>query len=298
MSSAGRSYGYSIPPTGYRLPEDVSLGEVRLQVADLERSLSYYQTVIGLRVINHEETRAALGAFGSDKVIIELNEKKGVAPIPRRGRLGLYHFAILLPDRGALGRFLRHLAEVGEYAGMSDHLVSEALYLTDPDGLGIEVYADRPRSSWNLSGTNLSMGSVHLDTEDLIRAAGAEPWTGAPAGTKIGHVHLYVSDLETAEKFYHEAVGFDKIRLEFPGALFMSAGGYHHHLGTNTWSATSPQATDSDARLLEWTVEISSADALDKLRESLTKSGFAAASDANSVTTVDPWTTRVRFRAP
>jgi catechol 2,3-dioxygenase len=141
------------------------------------------------------------------------------------------------------------------------------------------------------------MGSVHLDTEDLIRAAGAEPWTGAPAGTKIGHVHLYVSDLETAEKFYHEAVGFDKIRLEFPGALFMSAGGYHHHLGTNTWAATSPQATDSDARLLEWTVEISSADALDKLRESLTKSGFAAATDANSVTTVDPWTTRVRFRA-
>lgn len=296
MSSTARSYDYTIPPSGYRLPEDVRLGEVRLQVADLERSISYYEKVIGLRVVQREASRVTLAPRGSENVIVELNEKKGVAAVPRRGRLGLYHFAILLPDRQSLGRFLRHLSDVGEYAGMSDHFVSEAIYLTDPDGLGIEVYADRPRSSWKLAGTNLSMGSVHLDTEDLLRAAGGEPWKGAPQGTKIGHVHLYVSDLEVAEKFYHNALGLDKIRLEFPGALFMSAGGYHHHLGANTWAASSPQATDADARLIEWTVVLSSAESLKALGASLVANGFQAIEDEKSVTTTDPWTTKVRFR--
>lgn len=297
MSSSDRSYDYTTPPAGYRLPEDVRLGEVRLQVADLARSITYYEHVIGLHVLERNGARVSLGAQGSDKTIVELNEKPGVAPIPRRGRLGLYHFAILLPDRAPLGRFLKHLSDIGEYAGMSDHFVSEAIYLTDPDGLGIEVYADRPRSSWKVSGTNLSMGSVHLDTVDLVRAGGEQPWTGAPQGTKIGHVHLYVSDLNIAEKFYHNAIGLDKVRLEFPGALFMSAGGYHHHLGTNTWAAHAAQPSDSDSRLLEWTVELSSANEIERLAESLKQNGFQADRAGNSVTTTDPWTTRIRFRA-
>ena len=140
------------------------------------------------------------------------------------------------------------------------------------------------------------MGSAHLDIEDLIRAGEGQPWNGAPDGTKIGHVHLYVSDLDVAEKFFHNAVGLDKVRLEFPGALFMSAGGYHHHLGTNTWAAHAGQATDGDARLLEWTVELP-ANELVRLAESLKQNGFNADLGSNSVTTEDPWTTRIKFRS-
>jgi catechol 2,3-dioxygenase len=140
------------------------------------------------------------------------------------------------------------------------------------------------------------MGSVHLDVEDLIRSAQGKTWEGVPAGTGIGHVHLYVSDLRVAEKFYHEAVGFDKVNLDFPGALFLSAGGYHHHLGTNTWAATAPQATDNDARLLEWTVELPSSEQIRAIKDNLTKTGYPAETSSRSVTTIDPWTTRVRFR--
>lgn len=296
MTSTDRSYGYTTPPAGYRLPEEVALGEVRLQVADLARSITYYETVIGLRVIERTGSRALLGPADGNKVLVELNEKSGVNPVSRRGLLGLYHFAILLPTRAALGSFLAHLAAIGEYAGMADHFVSEALYLTDPDGLGIEVYADRPRATWAVTGPILNMGSVHLDTNDLVRAGAGQPWTGIPSGTVIGHVHLYVDEIHTAESFYHNAVGLDKVNLDFPGALFMSAGGYHHHLGTNNWAAHSPQATDDDARLLEWTVEMPSQDQLDLLAQSLESNGFKAERGDGTITTVDPWTTKIRFR--
>lgn len=297
MSQSDRIYPYTTPPAGYRLPEELWLGEVRLQVADLARSIAYYEKIVGLRVINQAGARASLGAEGSDRVIVELNEKPGVNSVPRRGRLGLYHFAILLPDRASLGGFVQHLSEVGEYAGMSDHFVSEAIYLTDPDGLGIEVYADRPRESWTLAGGNLSMGSIQLDVNDLVRAGEDKPWSGAPKGTRIGHVHLYVDDLAAAEKFYHNAIGLDKLRLDFPGALFMSAGGYHHHLGTNTWAGHAEQATDEDARLLEWTVEIPSNEDLTLLSASLAQNGFSVELSGNDLRTTDPWTTKVRFRA-
>ncbi len=294
---SARTYSYTTPPAGYRLPEEIVLGAVRLQVADLRRSIGYYERVIGLRVIEQSPSRALLGAQGSENVLVELNEKPGVNPVPRRGRLGLYHFAILLPDRKALGNFLQHLADIGEPAGMSDHFVSEALYLTDPDGLGIEVYADRPRSSWISNGSILSMGSSHLDSSDLARAGSGSKWSGAPAGTVIGHVHLYVSDLAEAARFYHNAVGFDKVNLDFPGALFMSAGGYHHHLGTNTWAAQSPVATDADARLLEWSITLPRSGDTELVTESLRSQGFAVERSGIDSVTVDPWGTRIRFAA-
>ena len=139
---------YGIAPTGYRLPEATRLGRVRLQIADLARSIRYYETVIGLRLVERASGVAMFAPHDDDRVIVELREKKGVRSVGRRGNIGLYHFAILLPDRASLGRFVKHLREIGAYAGMSDHFVSEAVYLTDPDGLGIEVYADRPRASW------------------------------------------------------------------------------------------------------------------------------------------------------
>src|SRR5512141_207749 len=196
-----------IAPPGFRLPDDTRIGRVRLQVSDLKRSISYYETVLGMRVLRQSAGSAEMGPHGEDRTLIELSEKSGARQVPRRGLLGLYHFAVLLPDRSALGRFIAHLAEIGAYAGMSDHLVSEAVYLTDPDGLGIEVYADRPRGAWRHEGRQLVMATEPLDVEDLVRAAGPGKWTGMPAGTVIGHVHLFVGDLEAAAAFYHAGLG-------------------------------------------------------------------------------------------
>src|SRR3954470_17348530 len=214
-----------IRPKGYRLPDATRLGRVRLQVADLDRSLAFYETVLGMRVIKRTADTVHLGANGGDSEIVRLHQLRSARPVARRGLIGLYHFAILLPDRASLGRFVQHLGEIGAYAGMSDHFVSEAVYLTDPDGLGIEVYADRPRSEWRVEDRQLAMTTIPLDVPSLVAAGASEPWSGAPAGTVLGHVHLYLRDLDQGAAFYHEGLGFDKIVWSYPGALFMSAGG-------------------------------------------------------------------------
>ncbi|HVE78495.1 MAG TPA: VOC family protein [Gemmatimonadaceae bacterium] len=287
---------YGIAPPGFRLPDETRLGRVRLQVADLERSLAYYQTVLGLRVLERAEGGAVLGAHGDDTPIVELYERPGANPVPERGRLGLYHFAVLLPDRAALGRFVVHLAGLGVRAGMSDHFVSEAVYLSDPDGLGIEVYADRPRSAWKHEGRQLFMTTAPLDVRDLIRAAGGERWAGMPAGTVIGHVHLHVGDLDRAAAFYHEGLGFDKVVWSYPGALFMSAGGYHHHLGTNTWARGAAPAAADDARLLEWEVVLPDAETAAAAAANLERAGHTLERVPGSSIIRDPWGTAVRVR--
>jgi catechol 2,3-dioxygenase len=291
---------YGIAAPGYRLPNETHLGRVKLQIAELARSLAYYEGVLGMRVIDKTDTGAVLGAVGDDRPLVELVEKNGARPVPRRGRLGLYHFAILLPDRPSLGRFLAHLEEIGAYAGMSDHFVSEAIYLTDPDGLGIEVYADRPRSAWTHHDRQLTMTTVPLDVESLIAAARASDaglrWTGMPAGTVIGHVHLHVGDLDRAAAFYHAGLGLDKVVWSYPGALFLSAGGYHHHLGTNTWAAGAPQATADDARLLEWEVVVPTIQHAEAVARSLTTAGSAAEREGTGWVAIDPWGTMVRIR--
>jgi catechol 2,3-dioxygenase len=288
---------YGIAPTGYRLPETTRLGRVTLQVADLERSLAFYQEVLGMRVVTRGAGFAALGAERGETPLLELRERGGVAPVARRGLLGLYHFAILLPDRAALGRLLRHLAELGVRAGSADHLVSEAIYLTDPDGLGIEVYADRPRETWRLNGRELAMATDPLDVEELIRTAGADRWSGMPAGTVIGHVHLHVGDLDQAAVFYHQGLGFDKMVWNYPGALFLGAGGYHHHLGTNTWAKGARPASDEDARLLEWEVLVPTGKDAAAALDSLVGIGVSVERVADGGTARDPWGTPVRVRA-
>ena len=281
-----------IAPSGYRLPAGIRLGRVRLQVADLARSLDYYERVLGLRVLRRSAGDAVLAAHGDDTPLVELHEKPGAAPVPRRGRLGLYHFAILLPDRAALGRFVAHLAEIGERAGASDHRVSEALYLQDPDGLGIEVYADRPRAAWRIADRQLVMATEPLDLDDVIRAAGGERWTGMPAGTVIGHVHLHVGDLAEAAAFYHQGLGLDQVVWSYPGALFLSAGGYHHHLGVNTWAAGATPAGNDDARLLEWEIVVPQSGDADDALASLSTAGHAV--DDGVVR--DGWGTALRIR--
>lgn len=284
---------YTVAPSGYRLPPDLALGRIRLQGGDLPRSIAYYERVIGLRALERSAKSAVLGAHGDEAPLVELRERRGATPVPRRGRLGLYHFALLLPDRASLGRFVTHLASLHEYAGSADHLVSEALYLTDPDGLGIEVYADRPQATWAVQRGKLAMATDPLDLQDLARAAGGQAWTGAPPGTRIGHIHLYVDDLGRAAEFYHAGLGLDRVSLDFPGALFMSAGGYHHHLGTNTWAAGAPMAGEGDARLLEWRVELPTAQDVEGAARSLGAGGHAVEREGGDAVAVDPWGTRV-----
>lgn len=279
----------------YRLPDTTHLGRVKLQVSDLARSLAYYAQVIGLRAIDRSDGRAVLGALDDETPILELVEKRGARPVPRRGLLGLFHFAILLPDRPALARFVHHLGELGVAAGMSDHIVSEAIYLQDPDNLGIEVYVDRPRSSWRIEHGQLSMGTTPLDVDDLLTEAGGAGWAGAPQGTRIGHVHLHVGDIDQAAAFYHEGLGFDKTVWSYPGALFLSAGGYHHHLGTNTWARGAPSATDEDARLMDWEVVVPKHTDVDATAGSLESKGYAVERDGTVAIARDPWGTTVRI---
>lgn len=291
------AYDYGVAPPGYRLPDATHIGRVKLQVGDLERSLLYYQSVLGLWPLESSANGAVLGAHGDDTPIVELRERKGARTVPRRGLLGLYHFAVLLPDRASLGRFLSHLGALGVPAGMSDHLVSEAIYLQDPDNLGIEVYADRPRETWRHAARQLTMATNPLDTRDLIAAAGEQTWSGAPPGTRMGHVHLHVGDIEQAEAFYHRALGLDKMVWSYPGALFMAAGGYHHHLGTNTWARGAASAAEEDAKLLEWELMLPGTADVEAAAASVTKAGYSAVKDGTDYTARDPWGTRLRLRA-
>ena len=292
--AADRAYG--VVPSGFRLPEATHVGAVRLQVADLPRSLDYYQQVLGFSVLDRSSDAATLGAQGSERPLVRLHEKSGVRPVPRGGAFGLYHFAVLLPDRAALGRFAAHLSRLNIRAGTADHVVSESFYLTDPDGLGIEVYADRPRAMWPLRGREISMAVDPLDVAGLIAAAGPVAWDSAPAGTTIGHMHLHVGDLERSEAFYHSALGFDKMMWSFPGALFLAAGGYHHHLGTNTWSA-GPSAKDDHARLLEWDLAVPDIDAAAAVAASVTRAGYRVDRADAGWTVSDPWGTRLQIVA-
>jgi catechol 2,3-dioxygenase len=291
---------YGAAPPGYRLPEGTRPGPVRLQIADLARSLAFYQQTLGLRVIERDGSRAVLGAVGADPPLVELRERRGARRVPRIGRLGLYHFAILLPDRASLGRLVRHLAETGARAGAADHLVSESLYLQDPDNLGIEVYADRPRATWRRVGRELMMATDPLDLDGLVRAAGETRWAGMPSGTVMGHVHLHVGDLAAAARFYADGLGFDKTVWQYPGALFLGAGGYHHHLGTNTWagSGAGPPA-DDDAQLLEWTLTLPQERDVQAAARSLAQAGYSAepggAPGEAALAFRDPWGTRVRL---
>lgn len=288
------SYGEA--PAGYRLPEATRLGRVRLQIADLGRSVEFYERALGLRVLERRESNALLSARDDDRVLVELVKGENVRPAGK-GLFGLYHFAILLPDRASLGRFVGHLATRGVRAGGSDHLVSEAFYLRDPDGLGIEVYADRPRATWRRMGRELMIATDPVDVAQLVRAGGDALWNGMPAGTLIGHVHLHVGDLSQGSRFFSEALGFDRMTWRYPGALFMGAGGYHHHLGTNTWAGSGARPPDEgDARLLEWTIELPTAADIAAAARSIDRAGYRVEATAGEALAHDPWGTPVRLR--
>jgi catechol 2,3-dioxygenase len=252
------------------LPNDAHIGQVSLTVRDLDRSRRFYQDVLGFK----ELSDGRLSAGG--RVLIELHERADAIPKPRRST-GLYHFAILVPSRAALGRSLRRLADQRwPITGAADHLVSEAVYLNDPDGLGIEIYRDRPRDSWTIMDGQIAMASDPLDLQSIQDEPGAEaPWTGLEAGTVIGHVHLHVPHLDQAEAFYCDRIGFTPMLRGYPGALFVAAGGYHHHVGLNTWAGVgAPPPPENAVGLRSFTIESRELEAAE------------IADDATSVTTL------------
>jgi catechol 2,3-dioxygenase len=226
------------------------MGAVQLTVADLERSLAYYERAIGLRVHGRENGTARLGAGGEDLLV--LTEQPGAQPAD--GFSGLFHFALLVPTRNDLGRWLVHAArDRVQLTGMSDHRVSEALYLRDPDYHGIEIYADRRRELWE-GKVSEQMTTLPLDTNDLVRGVDDGPFTGLPDGTTMGHVHFCVSDVPSTVDFYL-GLGFELMAELRAQAAFLASGGYHHHVGANTWSSLGALYAPADrARLTGATI--------------------------------------------
>jgi catechol 2,3-dioxygenase len=249
-----------------------TVGPVELGVADLGRSLTYYTQAIGLRVLAEGGGRATLGV--GDLPLVRLVEVPGASPAPRA--TGLFHLALLVPDRPSLARWLAHATRTRvPLQGASDHFVSEAIYLGDPDGHGIEVYRDRPREHWE--GQVARMSTLPLDAADLMGELddpATEPFEGLPAGTTMGHIHLQVRDVPEAIGFYRDVVGLDLMATYGPQAAFLSAGGYHHHVGANTWNSQgSGPAPEGAATLRHATLVLPDADALGDVLERLAAAG-------------------------
>jgi catechol 2,3-dioxygenase len=254
----------------YHLPADTTMGRVHLRVPDLARSLAFYVDLLGMRVTQRDNGSAELAGAENSPALLRLTERAGVhrrAP----GTIGLYHFALLYPDRLDLGRALLRLFEQRvPFEGFADHGVSEAAYLTDPDGNGIELAADRPRDRWPRENDQIAMFTHTLNVNALLRPVDGDPWLGMPAATRIGHIHLHVTDLRRAEEFYVGVLGFDVSSRYGPGALFLAAGGYHHHVAVNTWSRTRPVPGDEVAGLEDYAIVLPApgerAELLERLR--------------------------------
>lgn len=287
------------PPAGSAVIHPATrAGSVRLAVADLARVTEFYESVLGLRRAEKDDGSVALTA-GDDRVLIELF---GDASAPRRDPRspGLFHLALLVPDRVELATALARLASNRwPLDGASDHLVSEALYLSDPEGNGIEIYRDRPREQWPERDGALEMASLPLDLQSLLAELGDAPRieARAPAGTHMGHVHLQVSNLEQAEEFYCGVLGFEVTVRAYPGALFVSAGGYHHHIGLNTWhSAGASPAPPEALGLRSFEVVLPTTEALENVLGRVRVAGLAEEAQPHGTLVRDPFGNGVLLR--
>jgi len=264
-----------------------SIGAVHLTIGDLRRSIRFYEAHLGFTVHRRDHRTAWLGAGGPDLLVLTQCETA-----PRvRGTTGLYHFAILVPSRADLARSLRVLVETDTVMqGAADHGVSEALYLADLDGIGIEIYRDRPRTEWPYAGGHLRMGADPLDFDNLLaEKGGPDDGAGLPGTTVIGHVHLHVRSLADAERFYVDLLGFDLMQRYGPSALFVSAGGYHHHIGLNTWAGVgAPPPPPGAIGLRHFVVKLPSAPALAAVSERLRAAGVLTESVDEGLLVHDP----------
>jgi catechol 2,3-dioxygenase len=286
-------------PSEVAIHPDTEIGSVRLNVSDLARSRDYYERAIGLTASERDDGTVEL-TVSDGSPLVELHGDASAPPLDRRAP-GLFHLAILVPSRLDLAFALGRIADARvALDGASDHLVSEALYLSDPDGNGIEIYRDRPREAWPRRDGSLEMATLPLDLESVLgelRGAG-ELQPKAPPGTRIGHVHLQVSDLGEAERFYSGVLGFEVSVRGYPGALFVSAGGYHHHLGLNTWhSAGSPPAAPGAIGLRSFEIVLPTSGELDRGLERVRAHGLEVEAGVDGSYVEDPFGNRVLLRA-
>ena len=270
----------------FRLPAATQIGHAHLQVSDLERARIFYKDFIGFKEISVDGETAVLSAAGQLPAHILLTVRAGARPKPPR-TTGLYHVAIRFPNRRELARLFRHLLEQAwQFQGFANHLVSEALYLADPDGNGLELYTDRPREQWRWQNGQVEMTTDPLDVDDLLRESENDPapWSGVHPNTDIGHVHLHVADLQKAEAFYRGVLGFDVMQRSYPGALFISAGGYHHHIGLNIWAGKGAPPPPPDAvGLLSFSIRVPDETTLKILQERLHAAGLPFAEKGSSM---------------
>jgi catechol 2,3-dioxygenase len=287
-----------VPARAGTIDPATTIGTVRLTVADLARVTQFYERALGLRRSSGDDGRVLLTAE-DDRVLIEL---VGDASAPQRDphSPGLYHLAVLMPDRAGLVMALGRLAsDRWPLDGASDHLVSEALYLSDPEGNGIEIYRDRPRDEWPEENGTLAMATLALDVQDLLAELGDSPRIedAVPAGTRIGHVHLQVGDLQQAEAFYCGVLGFEVTVRAYSGALFVSAGGYHHHIGLNTWhSAGASPAPPGALGLRSFEVGLPTAQALEDVLRRVREAGLDSEPGAEGTLLRDPFGNGVVLR--
>jgi catechol 2,3-dioxygenase len=270
------------------------VGAVALKVRDLDRLIGFYRDVLGLAVLDQTRDSAALGAGGVP--FLHLEHRPNAKPDDTR-EAGLYHAAFLMPTRGDLARWVLHVANNRvPITGASDHEVSEAIYLDDPEGNGVEVYTDRPPETWTWSNGLVRMKTERLDIENLVQAAtGATDYPAAPGGLRVGHIHLRVGDVPAAERFYSDLVGLAVTRGGRHGASFMSSGHYHHHVAGNVWHSAGAGRRDDDRAGLSWfTLEADPA-SFDAAKSRLAQADIPVADTPTGIETADPWGTRLRL---
>lgn len=278
--------------TGFHQAPSTYVGRVNLKVRDLDRALRFYREVIGFQVLAQTGNIATLTADGKT-ALLALERPDDVVP-KREGTTGLYHFALLLPTRTDLARIVMHFARIGLRFGHSDHQVSEALYLSDPDGNGIEIYRDRDPSEWTWRSGEVEMAVDPLDFRDLLTAADDRPWDGLPAGTLMGHIHLHVSELGPAERFYADGLGFRVVNRFGAQALFLSTGGYHHHIGLNTWNGVgAPRPAGNSVGLRSFTLVYPDEAARERAVANLRIQGVDVAEEDGAYAATDPSGNRV-----
>lgn len=288
---ASEPAGANVPP----IHPDTQIGTVSLRVSRLDQSLRFYEEVIGFRRLSLTNGQAVLAAEGTPP-LLRLIETPGAEPMPRHAA-GLYHFAILVPNRAALGRSLQKLIEGGVQIGHSDHAVSEALYASDPDGNGLEIYADRPASTWEWTAGEVKITIVPLDLHSLLAAATSDgrTWQGLPAGTRIGHLHLQVSDTKKALDFYHGVLGFTPTG-QSSGAVFAAAGNYHHHFAANSWNSSGAgPAPAGTAGLESFVIELPNKAELARLTGRLSDLGISFDQKIGELWLHDPWQNQIIF---
>ena len=267
-----------------------SLGPVTLTVADLDAQTAFYRDAIGLRELRRAGNIAELGERDGDEPLVVLVGDPAAPPRPAQ-TTGLFHLALLVPSRAELARSIHRVTAAGRrFTGAADHLVSEALYLDDPEGNGIEIYRDRDREEWSHAGGELQMATLPLDIEGVLDGVPAgDSGNGMAPGTRIGHVHLQVASIPEADAFWVDAVGFDPVVRGYPGALFVSAGGYHHHLGLNTWAGRGAPAPPPGARgLRSFEIVLPHGVALEETLERLRHAGIEVFDEAGRAAVSDP----------